>query len=176
MRIFSSVLGAATMVAAFVSMATFSGTAGAAPSTAAPLVPEPVNCVAQYEESAKPKVAGEPTELKLKNYSCGDVVTMGWVFMKAWEHEQYIGSSVEFQLSSGNECDIDGYRWDVLPSGWDNRITSFRAYGSCQGVRLYDNTHTSGFCGSYEGDTSNVGVEMNDRASSFRSASQKKSC
>jgi hypothetical protein len=176
-RIFSSLFGAATVAVAFASVATFGGTAGATTSTAAPFAAEPINCVAEYEESDKPKVAGEPTELVLKSYSCGDdVSTMTWVFFKAWEHEQYIASSVEFKLPNGSECDIDGYRWDVMPSGWDNRITSFRAYGSCQGVRLYDNTHTSGTCGSYEGDTSNVGVDMNDKTSSFRSASGKKNC
>jgi hypothetical protein len=137
---------------------------------------EPENCHAVYE-LAGPKVAGQPTDLKLKEYSCGgDVSTMNWTVMKAWEDIDYKGASVDFSIASGEECNVDGWRWTEMPTNWNDRISSFRAYGTCQGVRLYNDTNTSGSpCGSYLHDVSWVNV-MNDIASSMRNSSEQLPC
>lgn len=154
------------------------GMAGASPSTTVPATAAPPqNCVATYTPADKEKVPGEPTELVLTSYGCGDVSAAGKTAIKAWADADYKGDSVELKLDNFNDdCDIDGFRWDKLPQGWDNRISSFRAYSTCQGVRLYVDTNTSGQCGSWEGDVSWVGVEMNDKASSARAADRKKNC
>lgn len=146
------------------------------PSVASAVEPEPENCTAVYE-AVGPKVTGEPTELALKDYQCGnDVGTLSWVVMKAWDHADYKGDSVEFKIDSGVECDVDGFRWPSMPQYWNDRISSFRAYGSCQGVRLYNDSDTSGTpCGSYKNDVSWVG-HMNDITSSFRNSSEQKPC
>jgi hypothetical protein len=162
--------------AALLLMTSVVGTAGASPTTTAPeTAAPPQNCVATY--TPKEKVPGEPTELVLTSYGCGDVTAAGKTAVKAWADADYKGDTVTLDLNDWNgTCDIDGYRWDTLPPGWDNRISSFRAYDTCQGVRLYEDTRTSGKCGSWEGDVTYVGDEMNDKASSARAADRKKNC
>ncbi|MEU5693683.1 hypothetical protein [Actinosynnema sp. NPDC020468] len=152
--------------------------AAAVPSTATPFAATPIGCVAVYVKAGKPKVPGEPTELVLRNYSCGGVhASLGKLLLKAFEHLNYQGSSVDFEVNQGNtDCDIDGYQWKSMPAGWNDRISSFRTYGGCQGVRLYEHDNTSGSCGSYFYDVSYVGDAMNDKTSSFRNSSQSKPC
>lgn len=184
-RVFAQLLAvaAALVLSVTVSIGTaVATTSTAVPSTATPS-PEAAAaeqtqvCTATYSPADKEKVSGEPTEMVLTGYGCGDMSATGKLVVKAFEHRDYVGDAVELRLNNWNDdCDIDGFRWDSLPAGWNDRISSFRAYSTCQGVRLYEHSNTSGICGTYINDVTYVGDEMNDKASSARVSDRKKDC
>jgi len=80
----------------------------------------------------------------------------------------YGGSSLAMYAPGGcdNSLDVD-YRFPTLPSGWNDRISSFRSYSNCA-QQLFAATYFGG--GSLTGVISSlsyVGPAANDRASSI---------
>ena len=99
--------------------------------------------------------------------------------LKAWADINYGGSSVELRQSGMGgvaNCDPDGYRWDSLPSGWNDRISSIRGYHNCIYIRGYADSNTSGKCAKYVADVAYVGDAMNDKISSLRTQSAPRNC
>lgn len=60
-----------------------------------------------------------------------------------WADRDYAGASVEIKIDAGSDCDRDGYRWDHLPAGWNDRVSSYRTYKSCRHSGVYENINTS---------------------------------
>lgn len=111
--------------------------------------------------------------------SCSPTYCKAQTMVKAWTDWNYRGSSVELKqsgLSGVSDCDPDGYRWDTLPKGWNDRISSLRAYHGCVHIRAYVDVKTSGHCRKYVADVPYVGPEMNDQISSLRVQSQERNC
>lgn len=127
-------------------------------------------CVATEAElpQARAQAAGTTTSAR------GDVTPMAVVIVgKLYDNAGYDESAGYLEVQSGALCTSS--RTDVNVSlgtlgGWDNRISSFRGFGNC-GVKLFENTYFGG--SAYPGSgfytqSSNVGVAMNDRASSVQ--------
>ena len=76
------------------------------------------------------------------------------------------GSTVNITTSHAALCTGYHYYGSSMPSGWNDRVSSFRAYGTCA-VELY---HDSGYGGSTFGPyTSAASVgSMNDESSSYQ--------
>jgi hypothetical protein len=78
----------------------------------------------------------------------------------------YRGSTHQFLGNSG-DCNLGtSYSFDSMPSGWDNRVSSFEGLGHCR-VTLFENENRQG--NRYGPDTSASlgGLYMNDRTSSM---------
>ncbi|MEU3625162.1 hypothetical protein BS329_20960 [Amycolatopsis coloradensis] len=141
-----------------------------------------IDCVAIYAPAGA-KLPGQPQELHLKNYGCGqeadrlNSARAARVMIKMWEHRDYTGASVELKAEGAEaRCDGDGYRWSSFPDGWNDWVSSFRTYQSCTYVRLYEHVETSGNCKAFYDDQSYVGDDWNDKASSLRAQSVSRNC
>lgn len=104
----------------------------------------------------------------------GDVTPMAVVIVgKLYDNANYDESAGYLEVQSNALC--TSTRTDVNVSlgtlgSWDNRISSFKAFANC-GAKLFENTYFGG--SAYPGSgfyvqSSNVGVAMNDRASSVQ--------
>lgn len=82
-----------------------------------------------------------------------------------YEHHGLDGSSVTMTVPDGG---CPGYvtNWPTMPSGWNDRVSSFATYSSCKAT-LYENTSMSGaqFGPSF---TNNIFGVMDDKTSSVR--------
>jgi hypothetical protein len=89
-------------------------------------------------------------------------VALGTVYADA----DYLGSSYTF--TAAGDCDtLADVDWQVsvMPTGWNDRVSSFRSYGLCQTI-IWENTFSGASLGP-SGNVSYVG-SMNDRTSSIQ--------
>jgi hypothetical protein len=78
----------------------------------------------------------------------------------------YGGSSVSMYASGRCDDSPDAdYRFPTLPTGWNDRISSFRSYSNCA-QQLFDTTYYGGALTGIISSLSYVGQSANDRASS----------
>lgn len=90
--------------------------------------------------------------------------------VKLYEHADYGGAVLEVEAKSG-ACDSEGYGIRTMPSGWDNRVSSFSfpPSGGCNASEAFENPNYGGFSQTYSGSgISWVGSKMNDQISSIR--------
>ena len=91
-------------------------------------------------------------------------VVIGQVF----EDASYGGSSYTFTASSGCDTNAD-VDWQVssMPSGWNDRVTSFKSFNQCA-TRIWSDTGYSGNSYGFVANSTNVGATMNDQTSSIQ--------
>ena len=91
-------------------------------------------------------------------------VILGQVF----EDANYGGSSYTFTASSGCDTNAD-VDWQVssMPSGWNDRVTSFKSFNDCA-TRIWSDTGYSGSTYGFVVNSTNVGTTMNDQTSSIQ--------
>lgn len=78
----------------------------------------------------------------------------------------YRGSTHQFLGNSG-DCNLGTtYGFDSMPSGWDNRVSSFEGFGHCR-VTLFENENRQGNRYGPDSGASLGGLYMNDRTSSM---------
>ncbi|GAA2808619.1 hypothetical protein [Crossiella cryophila] len=145
----------------------------------------PGDCVAVMRPAGL-KSAGQAQDLEVGSYTCVDQrgavanpvarCPSCEVVAKMWADRDYAGASVEIKIDAGSDCDRDGYRWDHLPAGWNDRVSSYRTYKSCRHSGVYENINTSGYCETQHDDVAYVGDLMNDLMSSFRLQSENRNC
>lgn len=85
----------------------------------------------------------------------------------SWADNSYTDASYYFYASG--DCDTNAdVDWSigVMPSGWNDRISSFKSYGNCA-TKLWENTY-SGSSYGFIVNSAYVGDAMNDRASSMQ--------
>lgn len=85
----------------------------------------------------------------------------------SWADDDYTDANHYFYASG--DCDTNAdVDWSVgvMPSGWNDRITSFKSYGNCA-TKLWENTYSGASYGFYV-NSAYVGDAMNDRASSMQ--------
>jgi hypothetical protein len=89
-------------------------------------------------------------------------VTLGRVF----EHINYGGQVLIYMETTGCDSnpDID-HRRNVMPSGWNDRISSILGYSKCQ-LKLWEHGYLSGDSYGPDGAAMTIGA-MNDRTSSI---------
>lgn len=82
-----------------------------------------------------------------------------------WAEPYYGGSSYVFSTTAWNSgcAGNHAYASYVMPSGWDNRVSSARGYSSCNGVH-YENTFYNGTI-RYCGPCSTMGLMDNQTSS-----------
>lgn len=77
-----------------------------------------------------------------------------------------------FTFSAANGCDgnlntVDFENTNLIPMGWNDKISSFVSFGNCQTV-LFEDINFVGATTQKAVFSSNVGIAMNDRTSSIR--------
>ncbi|MEU8004782.1 hypothetical protein AB0B66_26790 [Catellatospora sp. NPDC049111] len=75
----------------------------------------------------------------------------------------WVGQSGNCSTSTGNT----DYTISSMPAGWDNVITSYRAYANCW-IKHFENTGHGGAVVGYEGARSYIGGALDNRTSSQR--------
>lgn len=77
------------------------------------------------------------------------------------------GASTQIRGSSGG-CDASGYGFAYVGDDWNDRISSYRLFGTCNSISGYDNSNYGSqiyYCGICTGD--NIPWSANDRISSM---------
>lgn len=89
-----------------------------------------------------------------------------YVLATFYADSYWSGATVYITTSNSSRCSGYHYYGSSMPSGWNDRVSSFTAYGTCK-VKLY---HDSGYGGSTFGPYSSAGSlgSMNDEASSYQ--------
>lgn len=85
----------------------------------------------------------------------------------SWADDNYTDANHYFYASG--DCDTNAdVDWSIgtMPTGWNDRITSFKSYGLCA-TKLWENTF-SGSSFGFVVNSTYVGDAMNDRASSMQ--------
>lgn len=75
------------------------------------------------------------------------------------------GASTTF--AAPNNCTNYSFWWNTMPSGFDNVISSAKAYSYCTHSNHYENTYASGAVKDCGTGCSYIGDAMNDRTSSI---------
>jgi hypothetical protein len=83
-----------------------------------------------------------------------------------YENASYGGASYVVTTSNSSLCSGFHYYWSSMPSGWNDRVSSFDAYGTCR-VKFWSNTGYNGTTFGPSAGASSMG-SMNDEASSFQ--------
>lgn len=89
-----------------------------------------------------------------------------YVIAIEYEHINYGGAS--YTITNGNTC--HGYQHSIssMPSGWNDVISSARAYAGCNHSYHYEHINFVGAIVDCHGTCSWIGDAMNDRTSSIR--------
>lgn len=82
-----------------------------------------------------------------------------------YDDRNYGGGSYTFTDTHSTTCKDYFYNYNTMPSGWDNRVSSFKSFGGCK-TRLSENTNQGGASVGPLVNSSYVGDTLNDRASS----------
>ncbi|MGE4113588.1 MAG: hypothetical protein AB7G36_05385 [Candidatus Nanopelagicales bacterium] len=99
----------------------------------------------------------------------GGVVALASVALgTVYEDLNYGGSSYTFTASSGcdSNADVD-WQLSSMPSGWNDRVSSFKSFGQCA-TRIWADTGYSGSSYGFVANSTYVGSTMNDQASSIQ--------
>jgi hypothetical protein len=83
-----------------------------------------------------------------------------------YENASYGGASYYLTTSNSSLCSGVHYYGSSMPSGWNDRASSFTAYGTCR-VKLWADTGYAGSSYGPSAGTSTLG-SMNDEASSYQ--------
>jgi len=83
-----------------------------------------------------------------------------------YENASYGGSSTYITTSNSSLCSGYHYYGSAMPSGWNDRVSSFTTAGTCR-VKLWANTGYSGSTYGPADSASSLGA-MNDEASSYQ--------
>jgi hypothetical protein len=114
--------------------------------------------------AALPRAGSVDADVSSEGITPLSTVIIGQVF----EDLNYGGSSFTFTASS--DCDTNAdVDWELsaMPSGWNDRVSSFKSFGQCA-TRIWQDV---GFGGSYYGFVVNstyVGSTLNDQGSSIQ--------
>jgi hypothetical protein len=92
-------------------------------------------------------------------------VATAYVLATIYDDQNYEGGSYTFTDTHSTTCGGYNYTFDIMPGGWDNRVSSFKSYGSCK-TRLSENTNQGGRSVGPVSSKAYVGDAMNDKASS----------
>ncbi|GAA4236140.1 hypothetical protein GCM10022254_45060 [Actinomadura meridiana] len=86
----------------------------------------------------------------------------------SYQHRDYQGATITWETSSGCD-DSNDVEWEIgsISGSWNERISSFRTYASCQG-KHYEHRDYGGASTPYWGSHKYIGDAMNDRTSSIR--------
>lgn len=99
----------------------------------------------------------------------GGVVALASVALgTVYEDLNYGGSSYTFTASSDcdSNADVD-WQLSSMPSGWNDRVSSFKSFGQCA-TRIWADTGYSGSSYGFVANSTYVGSTMNDQASSIQ--------
>jgi hypothetical protein len=91
-----------------------------------------------------------------------DTLLMTW-----YADSDFNGASTQVRGDDGG-CDSSGYGIAYVGDDWNDRISSWKLWGTCNSVTLYDNRNYGAsidYCGRCSG--SNVALSANDRTSSM---------
>lgn len=120
-------------------------------------------CFDSYEEFAEAsgvtRVAPERARVSIEPYAT-------YILAVFYEHASYGGASYNITTSNSSRCSGFHYYGSSMPSGWNDRISSFDAYGTCR-VKLWANTGYGGATYGPSAGASSLG-SMNDEASSYQ--------
>jgi len=86
----------------------------------------------------------------------------------SYQYRDYTGDDLIWGTSSG--CDADtGIEWQAgsMPTGWNDRISSFRTFSRCQS-KHWENTNFQGASTGFWNSTSYIGDAMNNQTSSIK--------
>ncbi|MGC4174004.1 peptidase inhibitor family I36 protein [Demequina sp.] len=83
-----------------------------------------------------------------------------------YEDASYGGASVNVTSSNSTLCVGYHYYGSSMPSGWNDRVSSFKGYGTCK-VKLYKDAAYGGATYGPFASSSSIG-SMNDEASSYQ--------
>lgn len=75
------------------------------------------------------------------------------------------GASVNITTSISTMCTTHAFTGNSMPSGWNDRVSSFASYGTCK-TRLWENINLGGSSYGPVASTNSLGI-MNDAASSY---------
>ena len=82
-------------------------------------------------------------------------------------NSNYSGNSYVWYTEYSDACNSHNYAISPMPSGWDNVVSSARAYDSCSNFYHYENTNYGGSVLNCGGNCATMGI-MNDQTSSVR--------
>lgn len=91
-----------------------------------------------------------------------------YIIGQVWADDNYTDASWTFTASG--DCDTNAdVDWNVgsMPSGWNDRVTSFKSYGLCA-TKIWENTNYGGASLGFYVNRTYVGDAMNDRTSSIQ--------
>jgi hypothetical protein len=120
-------------------------------------------CFDSYEDFIEASGAVSSAPLRADN-SIEPYAT--YILAVFYENASYGGASYNITTSNSSLCSGFHYYGSSMPSGWNDRVSSFDAYGTCR-VKFWSD---SGYSGSTYGPStgsSSMG-SMNDEASSYQ--------
>jgi hypothetical protein len=94
--------------------------------------------------------------------------TATYVIGQLFENLNYGGD--DKLITASGDCDTNSdvdYYLGSMPSGWNDRVSSFKSYGLCA-TRIWENTNFGGASYGFVVNSTYVGDAMNDRASSIQ--------
>jgi len=122
------------------------------------------SCFDSYEAfaSASGVIVGESVSSPMPPATASSSYLLATFYADSW----WSGATVYITTSHASLCSGYHYYGSSMPSGWNDRVSSFTAYGTCK-VKLY---HDSGYGGSTFGPYGSAGSlgSMNDEASSYQ--------
>jgi len=133
--------------------------------------PEPVQCFDSFAEAirfATKNTVRLPSEATVSDLTQAQLnASPVYVLAVEYQHGGFGGSSMTY--TSGVSC-WDGYSFFTgsMPSGWDNIISSARAYSGCNHSIHFEHPNYGGASTDCYGECSYIGDAMNDRTSSIR--------
>lgn len=95
----------------------------------------------QLDSSIQPE---EVTENLLNDYAGNNLTDLQVVIGIDWDYSNFAGSSYTWVVSGSGCSSSVQYRVSSMPSGWDNRVSSARAYSNCNYYYHYQNTNQEG--------------------------------
>ncbi len=91
-----------------------------------------------------------------------------YVFATFYEDASYGGASVNVTTSKSAMCAGYIIYGTAMPSGWNDRVSSFKGYGTCK-IKLFSNPGYGGSTFGPYASASSIG-SMNDEASSYQAS------
>lgn len=88
-----------------------------------------------------------------------------YALVTLYADQNFAGGSYTMTDSNSATCSAYSYTINSMPSGWNDRVSSFQSWATCK-TRLSENTNQGGIQYGPIGSTTYVGSVMNDRASS----------
>ena len=114
------------------------------------------------------KVSGGPATFSQADATALDVVALSSVTVAiVYEDAGYGGSSNTYVVAGVCDANSDvDYYTSLVGTAWNDRISSFKSYNACE-TKLWSGVYAGSGYGWYT-NSSNVGVPLNDAASSIQ--------